>query len=286
MLCRLYWRKITGPQGNHPEACKQAIMIAAVDNLPPAEHADIETSGDEYAKRFSGPVGAWMLKVQEQIVLSMVDRLEPERILDVGGGHGQLAVPLCKADYPVTVLGTSELCQNRIAGVVESGQCEFIVGSLVDLPFEDRFFDVTICFRLVAHCQEWPLVIKEICRVSRETVIIDYPAKHSLNALGPLFFRAKKRLEKNTRPWTNFTHKRILDAFKEHGFSLKSREKEFFLPLVIHRMMRCRPCSTAVESLFKELAMTRLWGSPVIVQMDRSAAVETPGHEIRVAAGF
>jgi 2-polyprenyl-3-methyl-5-hydroxy-6-metoxy-1,4-benzoquinol methylase len=37
-----------------------------------------------------------MLAVQEQITLRMMRRFEDATVLDVGGGHGQLAVPLCR----------------------------------------------------------------------------------------------------------------------------------------------------------------------------------------------
>ena len=41
----------------------------ATDDQAFPETADVETSSDAYAARFSGPAGAWMLSVQERIVL-------------------------------------------------------------------------------------------------------------------------------------------------------------------------------------------------------------------------
>ena len=73
--------------------------------------ADIETSMDGYAERFAGRTGAWMLEIQERIVMDMIKDVKPARILDVGGGHGQLAIPLCQAGYSVTVLGSAESCK-------------------------------------------------------------------------------------------------------------------------------------------------------------------------------
>jgi hypothetical protein len=71
-------------------------MSATDPQCPYPETADIHTSSDEYALRFSGPAGEWMLAVQERIALRMVRRFPDATILDVGGGHGQLALPLCR----------------------------------------------------------------------------------------------------------------------------------------------------------------------------------------------
>ena len=55
-----------------------------------SETADIETSSDDYAARFAGEIGAWLLKVQEEATLRMLAAYPNAKILDVGGGHGQL----------------------------------------------------------------------------------------------------------------------------------------------------------------------------------------------------
>lgn len=59
------------------------------------ETADIETSSDDYASRFAGATGAWMLDVQRDATIRLMGD-DTDSILDVGGGHGQLARPLCE----------------------------------------------------------------------------------------------------------------------------------------------------------------------------------------------
>lgn len=233
------------------------------------ETADIETSSDEYASRFAGPVGQWMLSVQESLTLGFVRRRAASAILDVGGGHGQLAVPLCRAGYRVTVLGSAESCQQRIAGIVSSGACRFQVGNVVELPYPDRSFDTVICFRLLTHCQRWPLLIRELCRVARLDVIVDYPTSQSLNQVAPMLFKAKKKIEGNTRTWNLFRPEEILSEFGKHGFAVAERRAQFFLPMVLHRTLGSRAASTALERACEALGLTQRWGSPVIVRMTR-----------------
>jgi 2-polyprenyl-3-methyl-5-hydroxy-6-metoxy-1,4-benzoquinol methylase len=241
---------------------------AAPTSFP--ETADIETSSDGYAARFAGATGAWMLTVQEQATLALLPAPDKTTILDVGGGHGQLAGPLCRQGYAVTVLGSAESCRQRIADALESGRCRFVTGNVMELPFPDGSFDTAISFRLLTHCAAWPVLIKELCRVARKSVIVDYPANEGLHAMAPALFGAKKKLEGNTRPWRPFRHAEVEAEFRKNGFVPDGREPQFFLPLVLHRLLRCRPLSAAMEGLCRRIGLTRRWGSPVIVSMKRS----------------
>ena len=108
------------------------------------EHADVESSSDAYARRFSGAVGAWFLEVQARATLDLVGGLPgrpPLRVLDVGGGHGQLAGPLADAGHAVTVFGSAESCRGRVQALVDSGRVGFSTGDLLRLPFDQRHFN-------------------------------------------------------------------------------------------------------------------------------------------------
>ncbi len=253
-------------------------MIAQIHT--PSKHgfpetADIDTASDDYAGRFAGPAGARMLEVQERITLRFVARSGARTILDVGGGHGQLAAPLCRAGYDVTVLGSDERCRGRIAGIVDSGKCKFVVGNAIALPFPDRSFDMAISFRFLTHCARWPDLVGELCRVSRGGVIVDYPTSQSVNVIAPGLFRLKKKVETNTRAWTLFRHAAVLREFERRGFRKRARKAQFFLPMVLHRMLKSRGLSAALEGACRMLGLTALAGSPIILWMERND-LETP----------
>lgn len=230
------------------------------------ETADIETASDGYARRFSGSIGTWMLGVQERITTRMLEVAPGASVLDVGGGHGQLAVPLCRLGYPVTVLGSDASCRNRIAEIVESGACRFVVGNVVALPFPDQSFDTVMSFRLLPHCAAWPVLIRELSRVARRAVIVDYPAGQGFNALAPAFFGAKKKLEGNTREWRMFTHSEVDGEFSRCGLVPGRHVPQFFMPMAIHRALHCRPLSQTMETVCRGLGLTHRWGSPVIAE--------------------
>jgi 2-polyprenyl-3-methyl-5-hydroxy-6-metoxy-1,4-benzoquinol methylase len=238
------------------------------------ETADIESSSDAYAARFSGAAGQWLLDVQEKLFFELLAPWGTHwgthlSVLDVGGGHGQLAIPLTQRGYRVTVLGSHPACEHRIKSITETGQAHFITGNVIDLPFPDQSFDVVISFRLVTHCGQWEQLIAELCRVARQAVIVDYPTSQSLNAIAPSLFAAKQKVETNTRPWTLFKHDQIKNAFQAQQFAPAGWRKQFFLPMVVHRMLKSRPLSASLESICRGVGLTALAGSPVIAAFRR-----------------
>lgn len=234
-----------------------------------AEPADIETASDDYARRFGGAVGEWMLAIQERIALGFLRHGGISTVLDVGGGHGQLAVPLCRDGFSVTVVGSADSCSQRISSMIDLGICRFQVADLLQLPYPARAFDAVVCFRLITHCDRWQTLLAELCRVARQTVIIDYPTSQSLNFAAPRLFGAKKRLEGNTRTFKLFRHAEIEKEFSARSFAVQAREGQFFLPMVLHRRLKCRKLSAWLENSCKHYRLTQKWGSPVILKAQR-----------------
>ncbi|MBR1837772.1 MAG: methyltransferase domain-containing protein, partial [Kiritimatiellae bacterium] len=216
--------------------------------------------------RFRGATGAWMLSVQERAVMRLLRRCVAPgaTVLDVGGGHGQLARPLAAAGYKVTVLSSAESCRHRIADLVDSGAAAFEVGNVVDIPHPDRSFDAVVAVRMLTHCTAWPKLVSEMCRVSRGPVVTDYPTSQSLNAVAPALFAAKKKFEKNTRHWTLFRHRQVREAFEAAGFAPAGRIGQFFFPMVVHRALRCKPLSALLEGCARAVGLSRLAGTPVV----------------------
>jgi ubiquinone/menaquinone biosynthesis C-methylase UbiE len=209
-----------------------------------------------------------MLEVQERVVLSMLDD-ECVSSLDIGGGHGQIAVPLSRADRSVTVLGSAPVCAQRLQPYIDSGAISFKCGNLINLPFESRSFNLVLSFRLMSHCNAWPTLIAEMCRVSSHAVIIDYPIWLSANLFAPLLFRIKKRIEGNTRTFRVFTNREIIREFRKHGFKLQKIEHQFLLPMAFHRACKNPRLSQKLCAAADAVGLTRLLGSPVIAKFVR-----------------
>ncbi len=214
-----------------------------------SEKADIDTASEDYTSRFSGEVGAYFLKTQEIITLQLLANENVKTILDVGGGHAQLAVPLVKEGYEVTVTGSDISCRNRLDRFLKAGTFNFEECNFLHLPFADNSFDAVITFRLLTHEKNWKVLIKEMSRVSAKVIIIDYPDVFSFNILNKFLFKAKKSIEKNTRTFKSFSRNELKEEFMINEFNQFKFKPQYFLPMVLHRFMK----NVTIYKLFEKL---------------------------------
>ena len=245
----------------------QAVPAGAVPDY--LEQADIESASDDYARRFSGSVGRFFLEVQTRSVLELLTPWATGRILDVGGGHAQLAVPLAVHGFRVSVTGSSDVCRIRLDRLLEASAFEFHRCDLLHLPFPDRSFDAATAFRLLPHVVRWPQLVAELCRVAGEAVVVDYPDLRSFNRVQEAFFGWKKAIEKNTRPFRCFHRRELLDEFARHGFGNPVFRPELFWPMALHRGVGWAPLSRGLEAAAATLGLTRAFGSPVVLRLTR-----------------
>jgi SAM-dependent methyltransferase len=229
------------------------------------ESPDIHSSTAEYAARFAGSAGRWFLKVQDDATRAVLTDLAPGRALDVGGGHGQNLAVLADCGHTVTVLGSHPVCAEHL----RSGAAEFQVGSLTRIPFQDAAFDLVLSYRMLTHLDDWPVHVAELCRVSRRSVVAEFPVGAGFHALAPRLFAAKKSIEGNTRPYTIFREADIVAEFRRHGWVPAQRRAQFVWPMALHRLHGRELLGAALESVPRGLGLGRRWGSPVIVRFDR-----------------
>jgi 2-polyprenyl-3-methyl-5-hydroxy-6-metoxy-1,4-benzoquinol methylase len=233
------------------------------------EEADVETSSEAYARRFSGAVGAWFIAVQAEATLDLLRPFARARIVDVGGGHGQLAAPLAAAGHEVTVVGSTQACGARVQPLVVGGQVRFQAADLLRLPFAARAFDVALAFRLLPHVARWRELVAELCRVASRAVIVDYPTRRSVNAVAAPLFEVKKTVEGDTRRFAVFADAEVEAAFAGHGFRVAGRRPQFAVPMALHRALGMAAVSRGLERVARAGGVTSRLGSPVIVRADR-----------------
>lgn len=242
-----------------------------------SDAGDIESSTDRYARRFSGAVGAFFLAKQAKLTLELAH--DPDRpsgeILDIGGGHAQLAPHFLAEGWSVSIFSSSDSCRKRPDRLMGSENYRFATGDLLHLPYPDNSFDVVTLFRLVTHEGDWQALIAEAARVSRRRVILDYPDSRSFNALSRLLFLVKKAVEKDTREFALFNRKKIAAATKEAGLEDLRWRPQFFLPMAFYRLVGSGRLAALLESLFQGLRLTSLLGSPVIVSGTKVSSNET-----------
>jgi ubiquinone/menaquinone biosynthesis C-methylase UbiE len=238
------------------------------------ENADVDSSSDQYARRFSGAVGRWFLDVQTRSTLDALAGLpHGATVLDVGGGHAQAAPPLIAAGYRVTVVGSDPSCGHRLLPWTSIGQCRFDVADLQHLPYDEASFDAVVCYRLLAHSVNWIRLVGELCRVAAHRVVADYPSRRSVNIISRRLFDMKRSIEGvATRRFSLYGRREVADAFDRAGFRVATEQPQFLLPMVLYRLAGSARFARAAEWPGRATGVTRLLGSPVIVRADRRRA--------------
>ena len=235
---------------------------------------DKESSTLEYQERFSGEVGRWLVEVQAQITTLILSELaekksSPLRVLDVGGGHGQNVQVVLNGGHSLTVLGSDTACGSLLENVT-SEKFTFATGDMTALPFNDGEFDLVLSYRMMAHIDDWRHFAKELERVSKSWVAVDYPTIRSVNALSAALYVVKKRIEKNTRKYRLFSESEISAGMLDAGLKIRHRRPQFLFPMALHRAMNRKTFSVGLEKIADTVRLTRIFGSPVIAVYEKT----------------
>jgi 2-polyprenyl-3-methyl-5-hydroxy-6-metoxy-1,4-benzoquinol methylase len=233
------------------------------------EDADVVTSSDAYARRFGGGVGRFFLERQAEAVLELLQPWPRASVLDVGGGHGQVTGPLVDAGYAVSVLGSTPACEARVREWTGSGRARFLADDLLAPALPERSFDVVLSLRLLPHVRDVAALVATLARLAKLAVVVDYPTRRSVNAISGPLFGLKQGVEGDTRPFTVFADREIEAAFEAHGFRPAARRPQFLLPMALYRALGSAAAARACEGAARALGLTRAFGSPVVLRLER-----------------
>ncbi len=234
-------------------------------------YADPETARTFDDRRFGGPIGGIIADTQARVLAGFIGRIQDRTILDVGTGTGRAALLMARAGARVTGVDASEqmLSVARQRAADEGAAVVFRVGDAHALDFPDRAFDVAISLRTLMHTPGWRDCIAELCRVSSQLVIVDYPSSRSVAALQSALRRAMAAIGRRTEPYRVFSHREIADALAAGGFTVRSMHRQFVLPIALHKAIGSRRFTRAVEGGLDRLGLRKLFGSPVTLVAER-----------------
>jgi len=178
--------------------------------------------GGYYDKKGSVPY-----KTQQSvrnIVLTLMKDDEDNygKILDAGCGNGEFSISLSQqfpasritgADYYEDMI---KLCDHTKKDV---NNIEFKVANLLNTPFDDNDFDITVCINTIHHIHKKDLdkVIEEIARITKKTVILEIKNRNCL------YYPIRKLREKLLFPGLSVyvtTVKEMERLFEKYGFRL------------------------------------------------------------------
>jgi ubiquinone/menaquinone biosynthesis C-methylase UbiE len=228
-----------------------------------AEHFD--------ALRFGGAIGQYLADTQARVLAGALGPLAGRRIVDVGTGTGRAAIALASAGADVTGVDASaemlEVARARAAAA--NARAAFTIGDAHALEWPDASFDAAVCLRVIMHTPDWRRVIAELCRVTRWRIAIDFPALGSLACLESVARQAGALVGVKTEAYRVFSEAGIRRCFASHGFRVVAIERQFVLPIALHKAVNSLPVTLGTERGLAALGLRRLFGSPVTMVAER-----------------
>jgi len=226
------------------------------------------------ALRFSGPIGRLIADTQERQIAAFLAPVEGRRVLDVGTGTGRAAIALAKRGAIVTgVDASAEMLQVAGRRAREAGAVvTFQPGDAHRLDFPDGSFDAVVCLRVLMHTPDWRASLAELCRVSNQRVVFDYPSLWSAAALQAGTRRLAHTVNRSVEAYRVFSPRAVSLALAAQGFRPAGEHRQFVLPIALHKLVNSEAWTRRVEGAMERAGLMRRFGSPVTIVAERCAS--------------
>ncbi len=226
-------------------------------------YSDPKTAREFDADRFGGSVGNLIKTTQENAVFAVFPDVKHWKVIDVGAGTGRFSIPLLERGAQVTACDASQQMLDVLREKTDSPKLRTLVVDAHQLEFPDRSFDCAFSFRMLLHVINWRKALSELCRVSKDRVIFDFPPRHGFLIFAPVWHKIKKLFSTNVQEYRTFRMREVGEELEKNGFEIVSIDSGFFLPLAFYRFIGSAGFMKITERFFSALRLTRLAGSPV-----------------------
>ena len=141
-----------------------------------------------------------------RICISILDKIlqnnsEITKVIDVGCGRGDFTIDIAKR-YPqfqkiVGIDFLKETIDIAYENAKQFNKVSFIKEDLLNLPFNDRIFDVTICINVLhhVHIEDFERAVRELSRITEKYLILEIRNKKNIlnfwynHITLPIFYR-------------------------------------------------------------------------------------------------
>jgi ubiquinone/menaquinone biosynthesis C-methylase UbiE len=247
------------------------VKDPAHDHYSYALYADVSMAERFHALRFGGPIGRLIADTQAEVIAGFLAPLPGRRVLDVGTGTGRAAIAMARRGAEVTAVDASSemLAVARREAARAGVTVSFAREDAHQLSFTAGSFDATVCLRVLMHTPDWRQSLAELCRVSANRVVFDYPALVSAAALQSAVRRIAHAIGGRVEAYRVFSDAAIRNALRRNGFRIVGMHRQFVLPIAVHKRMNSEAATRRIENGLARLGFRSLLGSPVTVVAER-----------------
>ena len=183
----------------------------------------------------------------------------------------QVAPLLSAMGHSVVVHGSgAEALRHVPLRMNGSGPLETREGPFVPLPADTGEFDLVISIRMLGHFPRWRELLGEQCRASRRFVAVEFAGASGFQRLSGRMFKLKRFIEGDTRRFATYAVEEVGRELARHGFRIVAVERQFVIPLVVHRVLKRPGLSTILESMMDRAGLATRIGNPVILLAART----------------
>jgi hypothetical protein len=126
-----------------------------------------------------------------------------------------------------------------------------------------------VSLRVLMHTPGWRQCVAELCRVSRQRVIVDFPSTGSVASIQSVTRRIAAAAGAKVEAYRVFTEASIRRELEAHGYHVTRVHRQFVLPVAFHKRIGSRAFTERLEGGLAAAGALRLAGSPVTMLAER-----------------
>ncbi|RJQ32456.1 class I SAM-dependent methyltransferase [Candidatus Parcubacteria bacterium] len=176
----------------------------------PKKEKLIMTNAEDPLKYYYWPIASSFYKKRLLDVISLLGNKRYEKILDIGFGSGILFPELRKKAGELYGLETHDKVMDVQSALADMGVRTFLSkGSILNMPYEENFFDAIVSVSTLEHVKELEEASNEIVRVLKPggVAVLGFPARNFITDFIFTIFG------NNPRELHPSSHKDILSVF-------------------------------------------------------------------------
>ena len=148
---------------------------------------------EKYDRWFETPIGALVKKVENELLLELLQPGPQEMILDVGCGTGIFTLSILGFGPRITGLDISFPMLRRAELKTKGLPFRAVAGDMTHLPFADECFDRVVSMTALEFIKDGRAAVEDLLRVTKKGGVV---VVTTLNSLSPWADRRKKVADK------------------------------------------------------------------------------------------